>query len=127
MERFLDEQDSPVSSPSYHHSLLSGDPKRQTRTPPPAAHPTESEPITEDEARIISTHFEDISRHLDKDSFESLCKLAAAAKQPNGISSVSTSNATSSDTFSSPLGKGPHFGTSDTLLTQSSVHSISQL
>lgn len=62
MERFLDEQDSPVSSPNVH-SLLSGDPKRQARTPPPVQSQHDAELITADEARIIHTHFEDIARH----------------------------------------------------------------
>ncbi|CAG7821846.1 unnamed protein product [Allacma fusca] len=90
MERFLDEQDSPVSSPSVH-SLLSGDPKRQSRTPPPN-YSDSSDMITVDEARLISSHFEDIARHLDKESYESLCKLAAGAKPPNGLSSNATND-----------------------------------
>ena len=87
MERFLDEQDSPVSSPSVH-SLLSGDPKRQIRTPPPG-YTDSADLITIDEARLISSHFEDLARHLDKESYESLFKLAAGAKPPNGVSSGS--------------------------------------
>jgi hypothetical protein len=89
MERFLDEQDSPAPSPSVH-SLLSGDPKRQSRTPPPSS--IDTDPITFDEARIISHHFEDLARHLDKEGLDFLGKLAtsANAKPANGTSSSPT-------------------------------------
>lgn len=86
MERFLDEQDSPTNSPNVH-SLLSGDPKRQCKTPPTSptqqqlqgnSEPTES--ITSREASIINNHFVDLAPHLEKDDIDSLVRLAATAK-----------------------------------------------
>jgi len=119
MERFLDEQESPVSA-SNVHSLLSGDPKRQARTPPPAQSQIDAEVITADEARIINTHFEDIARHLDKESLESLVRLAAAARLPNGLQQSSAS-----ENVSVSVNRSSCVSTCDSLVTHSTAHSSS--
>jgi len=97
MERYLDEQDTPISLLNCH-SLLAGDPKRYARTPPPFIN-TEPDPINVVEARLINSHFDDIAKHLDKESVESLVKLAASSSAPkpsNGIPSASNESSGSS-------------------------------
>jgi len=119
MERFLDEQDSPISSPNVH-SLLSGDPKRQARTPPPLQSQNDIELITADEARIINTHFEDIARHLDKESLESLVKLAA--RMPNGIPATA-----SNEIVPVSMGRNSCLNPGcDNLVSNSATHSYAQ-
>lgn len=121
MERFLDEQDSPSPSPSIH-SLLSGDPKRQSRTSPSSTASDSVDQISSEEARIINSRLEDIARHLDRESLESLVRLAASTspsiKSPNGISSTQNQHIDSISINSTRSHSSEHFYNNTTSFSQ---------